>query len=492
MKTIDADYTEHYLLPPSLEDWVSADHPARFIREMVSQMDLKALGIEDQSPVEGRPPYAKALLLRVWLYGYWKRIRSSRKLEEACCEDIGFVWLCGQHRPDHNTLWRFFRANRSSLRLLFKRTVKTAMDMDLVGLVLQAVDGTKIQALCTGYGPHRVKDAQKLEQALNEQIAVLEAGIEAASQQSPSESSHLPKELADKKVLRERVKAALEQATEETREYIQVGEPDARRMKNGTQRTFGYNAQAVVDGKSQIIVAEEAVVDETDQRQLASMMVKAKENTGTSVMTVADAGYSSGSELKKVADQNMEALVNLCENQTSEGQHAYHSSRFNYDKDRDVVTCPEGKELVLQRVRNKKGLLIRVYRSAAACKACPVRTHCTSDRHGRTIDIAPGREHLREMEDMLKDESKRALLARRCCIVEPVFAQIKAHGQFRRWTYGGLESVRAQWALLCSVWNLWVIYKHWRSKLPSPRPPRSLPLRIFSPYQTLRTLAQAA
>lgn len=492
MKTIDADYTEQYLLPPSLEDWVSVDHPARFIREMVSQMDLKALGIEDQSPVEGRPPYAKALLLRVWLYGYWKRVRSSRKLEEACREDIGFVWLCGQHRPDHNTLWRFFRSNRSSLRLLFKQTVKTAMDMDLVGLVLQAVDGTKIQALCTGYGPHRVKDAEKLEQALNEQIAVLEAGIEAAGQQNSCESSHLPKELADKKILRERVKAALEQAKTQTREYIQVGEPDARRMKNGTQRKFGYNAQVVVDSTSQIIVAEEAVVDETDQRQLSSMMVKAKENTGTSVLTVADAGYSSGSELKKVAEQNMEALVNLCEYQTSEGQHAYHSSRFHYDKARDVVTCPEGRELVLQRVRDKKGLRVRVYRSASACKVCPVRTQCTSDRHGRTIDIAPGREQLREMEATLKDETKRALLKRRCCIVEPVFAQIKAHGQFRRWTYGGIDSVRAQWALLCSVWNLRVIYKRWKAKNQPPTPPQKLPLKILGLYDNPRHLAQAA
>lgn len=101
------------------------------------------------------------------------------------------------------------------------------------------------------------------------------------------------------------MKAALKKAKAETREYIQVGEPDARRMKNGTQRKFGYNAQTVVDSKRQIIVAEEAVVDETDQRQLSSMMGKAKENTGTSVLTVADAGYSSGSELKKSLSHNI-------------------------------------------------------------------------------------------------------------------------------------------------------------------------------------------
>jgi hypothetical protein len=73
MKIIDADYTESYLLPPSIEDWVGKSHPARFIREMVEQINLNELGIKDQKPVEGRPPYANGLLLRVWLYGYWKR-----------------------------------------------------------------------------------------------------------------------------------------------------------------------------------------------------------------------------------------------------------------------------------------------------------------------------------------------------------------------------------------------------------------------------------
>lgn len=252
MKIIEADYAERYLLPPSIEEWVGTNHPARLIREMVEQIDLGVLGIRDQMPTEGRPPYANALLLRVWLYGYWKRVRSSRKLEEACREDIGFIWLCGRNAPDHNTLWRFFHANRPALRELFKQTVRTALKMDLVGLVLQAVDGTKIQALCSGWERWRVEDVARLEQELNAVIQALEKQIESTADRDPTVASSLPKELESKQALRQRVRAALDSAQKEDRGHVHVHEPEARRMDCEGRNRFGYNAQAVVDRKKKL------------------------------------------------------------------------------------------------------------------------------------------------------------------------------------------------------------------------------------------------
>src|SRR4051794_36614745 len=94
-KPIAPDYGQQFLLPPSLEDWVPLDHPVRFLREFVEQLDLPALGFSTPTAVEGRPPYALSLLLKIWLYGYFHRIRSTRKLEAACCEHIGLLWLTG-------------------------------------------------------------------------------------------------------------------------------------------------------------------------------------------------------------------------------------------------------------------------------------------------------------------------------------------------------------------------------------------------------------
>lgn len=147
---IEADWNQVQMLPACVEDWISAEHPARFIREFVDELDLVELGFSISSGgTEGRPGYSTKLLLRAWLYGYYEKVRSSRQLEHACSERMGFVCLCGTHRPDHNTLWRFWNANRQSLSGLFKQSVRVAVDLNMAGFVTQAVDGTKIQS-CSG------------------------------------------------------------------------------------------------------------------------------------------------------------------------------------------------------------------------------------------------------------------------------------------------------------------------------------------------------
>ena len=131
-----ADYQQQYLLPPSVEEWVGTDHPARFIRDFVAALDLEAAGFETGEADTGRPPYAVDLLVAVWLYGYMNKLRSSRAVERACGEHMGLIWLCGRLTPDHNTLWRFWRANRAALRRGFRQVVQVAVKADLVGVVL--------------------------------------------------------------------------------------------------------------------------------------------------------------------------------------------------------------------------------------------------------------------------------------------------------------------------------------------------------------------
>ena len=133
---IAPDYGQQFLLPPALEDWVPADHPARFLREFVEQLDLPALGFVLPAAVEGRPPYAPSLLLKIWLYGYFHRLRSTRKLEAACGDQLPLIWLTGMIQPDHNSLWRFWRDNQKALRAIFKQTVQLALHTGAVGLAL--------------------------------------------------------------------------------------------------------------------------------------------------------------------------------------------------------------------------------------------------------------------------------------------------------------------------------------------------------------------
>ena len=109
------NYAQRFLLPPALDDWVPTTHPVRFVSTFVDSLDLAEVGMEQEVADEGRPPYAADLLLKVWLFGYMERIRSTRALEKACLERMPFLWLTGNLHPDHNTLWRFFKRHHEAL-----------------------------------------------------------------------------------------------------------------------------------------------------------------------------------------------------------------------------------------------------------------------------------------------------------------------------------------------------------------------------------------
>ncbi|WP_160164533.1 transposase [Pedosphaera parvula] len=174
---IAPDYGQQFIFPPALEDWVPKDHPARFLREFVDQLDLSLLGFVMPSATEGRPPYAPSLLLKIWLYGYFHRIRSTRKLEAACREHLSLLWLTGLIQPDHNSLWRFWRDNQRALREIFKQTVQVAVRAGCVGLALQALDGTKIEACAAGPSSWSREYMEKLLSALDEALAHTELAI---------------------------------------------------------------------------------------------------------------------------------------------------------------------------------------------------------------------------------------------------------------------------------------------------------------------------
>ena len=207
-RMIRADYDQMLLLPPCVDDWIPADHPARFIRDFVDALDLGELGFAVPEARDGRPAYAPDLLLKAWLYGYFHRIRSTRTLEKACYDSMALIWLTGNQPPDHNTLWRFWRTNKSALGRLFKKSVQVAVASGLVSLALQAVDGTKIAAqVSTARAWHRAtmeKQLAHLDKALSEMMAEVET-----AEKTESGSYRLPSEMADAEKRRARIREAL-------------------------------------------------------------------------------------------------------------------------------------------------------------------------------------------------------------------------------------------------------------------------------------------
>jgi transposase len=463
---IAPDYGQQFLFPPALEDWVPADHPARFLREFVDQLDLPALGFAVPAAVDGRPPYHPSLLLKIWLFGYFHRIRSTRKLEAACRDLLPLLWLSGLIAPDHNSLWRFWRDNKKALRALFKQTVQVAVNTGAVGFALQALDGTKIQAACSGPKGWSKEYMEKLLGQLDAALEDIELKIVEENPQGDAPGYRLPEGLAERKALREEIKKGLAQLQADGRHHYHPVEPEARRMKVGDTNRYAYNAQAIADEKEKILVACEATRQETDNGQLVPMIEQARENLGAcrtaETVTVADTGYGSGADLQAAHDKGIEVLAPPPEGKPAE-INPYATQHFHINPQAGTVTCPEGRSLEHEGQTTKRGHIVRRFRCHH--RACPVRDQCTRDPKGRQIEVWPHQAIVQAMREKLEQPGTRAQWEQRSQTIEPRFAQIKQHDGFRRWTVWGLEGVRTQWSLLCATLNLRILYKRWRQKV---------------------------
>ena len=292
-----------WMLPPTLDELLPLDHPARFVAEFVDALDRDAwaeLGVDIEGDLMGAPAYHPRALLSVWLYGFMTGVRSCRKLEAACRDQIPYLWLTGWQHPDHNTLWRFYKGHRQAMRKLFERTVGTAVAMKLA---VQAVDGTKVVANASLNRSYDAEGLRGLLERLESAIADLEAQNEAGEEAAVA---RLPQKLADKEVLREQVKHAMaDLASQKRHRRINLTDPEARLMKGRQGIVAGYNAQAMVspmetDGgaTSMLVTAVDVVDAANDNALLVPMMEQAEETTGTRAqMTLADAGYFAASHL---------------------------------------------------------------------------------------------------------------------------------------------------------------------------------------------------
>ena len=461
-KPISADYEQTFLLPPSLEEWVPVDHPARFIREFVEQLDLEQMGFAMPQSDEGRPAYSPDLLLKIWLYGYLQRIRSTRKLEMACREHLSLLWLTTLIQPDHNSLWRFWKNNREALRAVFKQTVQVAARSGCVGFVLQALDGTKIAAACSHHTGWSKEHMEKLLAALDEALATNELEVETQNGGSnETEGYRLPAGLTERRTLRDQIKAGLEQLAADGRKHYHPKEPEARRMGKGGENRYAYNAQAVTDQKSGILTACETTREETDHGQLVPLIEQARENLGvaaTTVETLADTGYGAGADIERAAGCGLAVLVPPAEGAPPKDTR-YPSRDFNYDEETRTVICPQSRQLDHEGTVTRDGRRLERYRCHH--RDCPVRAQCTQDPKGRQITVHTHTAAVQMMRDRLSDPAVAARFAQRAQLAELTFARIKQHDEFRRWTVSGLEAVRTQWALVCAAANLRILYRRW-------------------------------
>jgi len=469
---------QDWLLPPRLGDLIPDDHPARFVAAVVDGLDRAfwaKLGIDLDGEELGAPAYHPRVLLSVWLYGFFSNVRSARKLEAACRDQLPCLWLTGCQTPDHNTLWRFYRDHREEMRELFKRTVKTAVRLGLVDLVLQAVDGSKIAG---NAARDRTYDEAGLKRLLERtELAIRELEDQNSTRQEPS-SPRLPDKLAKAGRLREQVVEALGQVMgEEGPERINLTDEDAGLMKSRGKMLVGYNAQAMVSplkpevaGRTGLFVtAAQVVTDPDDHAQLVPMVEAAQENTGEgNGTTLGDGGYHSGPNLAECEKRGIEVL--MPEAGEKKLDNPYHKDHFGRDEETNSYICPQGQRLTFRGVKERQDRPeMRVYRgSVKACRACPAFGQCTKDKQqGRALEVGPYEVELRRHRNLMATEEAKATYKKRQELVEPVFGILKELHGIRRFLLRGLLNVDPEWVLVATAFNLrtlWRIWKGWSAE----------------------------
>ena len=460
-----------WFLPPKLGDLLPNDHAARYVAEFVDSLDSsewQKLGIGLNGEALGAPEYHPRMLLSVWLYGFMTRTRSSRKLEDACREQISYLWLTGMQHPDHNTLWRFYKEHRDQMRHLFKYSIKVAINLNLIDLAIQAVDGTKVAANASKDRTYDAKGLQRLLERVEEAINDLEKQNEVGNDQP---SPRLPEQLKQAEQLRTEIKAAMKRLADENIKRVNLTDGDAPLMKGRQGIIAGYNVQGVVsplkttevqETTGMIITAVDTVQAPADNNLLMPMIEQAEENTETKPDTLADAGYHSGSNLADCAERKQ--VIIMPESRVKELQNPYHKDKFKYNPESDTYMCPEGHTLRFVRNVVKTGIKIRIYRCyREVCMRCKAFGKCTSTIHyGRELQISQNDAVLKKHRAWMITEEAKVKYSRRKELVEPTFGIIKEQMGLRRFLLRGLNNARSEATLIATPFNLRTMHHAWR------------------------------
>lgn len=441
-----------FLLPPALQEWLPEDHLARFIAEVADTLDLAEIYAHyERKDGRGLAAYHPLMLTRVLLYAYATGRASSRKIEQATHEDIGFRYLAANQHPDHDTIAQFRQQHLEALGRLFVQALRLCQRAGLVKLANVAIDGTKIKANASKHHSQRYAQIQHEEEQLQrlvqqmleqakrtdeeedqrygpkhkggplppelatvqqrmERLRQAQRELEEEARQQAAQAPQLPAgkrgrprkgqpppplDQGQRRSLRKRLRRLQQRAETPQRQY-NFTDPDSRVMRDNGSKAYvqGYNAQVGVDGETQVIVAADVTQQVTDHHQLAPMVkqVRAMTEANPSCVT-ADAGYWNAAQLLDPSLSGAHLLV------------------------------------------------------------APGRTEPRGNRP-RVSALAVA------MRDRLKEAANRQLYAMRQASVEPVLGQIKQIRGFRQFLLRGWEKVRSEWQLICLTHNLLKLFRH--------------------------------
>ena len=341
------DRSQTLLFPERLEDYIAAENPVRFLDAFVDSLDLHALGFAKARCADtGRPPYAPAALLKLYLYGYLHRVRSSRMLEAECQRNVEVIWLLGKLTPDFKTIADFRKDNLKPLKAVCRQFTLLCRKLELFGGELLAIDGSKFGAVNARDQNFNAAKLHDLIARADARLAEYLKALDCADAAPPGGAAPSPSELAQKiAALQEKQdwhKELLAQLDDEQKQ-ISVTDPDTRKMPTTHGTIVGYNAQMAVDAKHKLIAADDVTNDVTDYQQLAGVALDAKANLELQqTEVVADAGYYNAAEVSRCVEHHITPYLPKSDTSANTARGLYGKSQFKYDARQGCVCVPGG------------------------------------------------------------------------------------------------------------------------------------------------------
>src|SRR5450432_1210372 len=395
------------LLPEAVDDYVGSDNPVRFIDVFVEGLDLVEAGFGRVQPkATGRPDYAPGDLLKLYIYGYLYRVRSSRRLEAECHRNIEVIWLLRTLKPDFKTIADFRADNRAAFKAVFRAFTLLCKRLDLFGRELLAVDGTRIKAV---NNKDRNFTRGSLEKFIKAADARLEDYLERLDQGDAAEAATggaRVKNLAEKiealSKKRGRYDAMLKQLQHTGEDQISLTDPDSRAMAAHTRVAVGYNVQIAVDAKHKLIVEQEVTNQVVDMGLLQATAEPAREILGVErIDIVADKGYFRTEDIAACEKAGLTPYAPRPRRGSSASHGFFRKDEFRYDAERDAYTCPGGHELKPYRFGKLREMTKIDYANKEACRDCPLRRRCT-DAGYRAVSRLEHEDALDRMAARLK------------------------------------------------------------------------------------------
>jgi len=485
------DYSQSMLIPVFFEEQLMPGTLEFAIHTLVeTRMDMSIFDDNYQNDETGRRAYDPKILLKVVLFSYSRGLISSRKIERACRENVTFMALSGNQRPDHSTIAAFVSSMKAEILPLFRDILLVCEQENLLGGTFFALDGVKLPGNASKRWSGTLSDISKKKEKIEQKLTqVLEEQITADQGHSTDlpDASKREKQIEKLQKQAERIEKWLEQNDPKIgangRELqSNVTDNESAKMMTSHGTIQGYNAQALVDKEHQVIMHAQAFGRGQDNQNLAPMVDGAKENMkriGESEdyfedkILTADTNYHNQSTLEKCHDEKLDAYIPDRKFRTRDKRFATQSryqpkkskrfvlDDFTYDEAKDCYICPNDKNLTLKvkRLTQDRNIYRRYMADAEDCSRCSMKSRCIRRKNAkrRTLDVPIGaaeNNFSKAMLEKVDSDKGREIYPQRMAIVEPVFANIRSQKRMDRFTLRGKIKVNIQWMLYCMVHNI--------------------------------------